>query len=266
MINLLITIQYHFQYTAKYFSSIYMVDQQKDPVENSIGLMAQYSPDYFDLLLDATLSITESNDNSILCKQICISCLTDSMATLSFFSDAVCMRAYAQLAKLKKITVHVTDIDITQNVNDQQSTDSGIMGIDIYQEEEQLLNGDVLYSITGLIGVLYNKFNQCRDKIPQELIPELNAFFALLLDTTNVNKIVLTMLQYNYPEHLNIYYFLIFLADILSSLCSQIENGAQEDETQDLKMLMDGIMFEMWTVFCYNLKLGTILFMVQPVF
>ena len=92
---MLITIQYHFQYTAKYFSSIYMVDHQKDPIENNLSLMAQCAPNYFDLLLDATLSITESNENSILCKQICISCLTDSMATLSFFSDAVCMHAYA---------------------------------------------------------------------------------------------------------------------------------------------------------------------------
>ena len=101
----------------------------------------------------------------------------------------------------------------------------------------------MLYSITGLIGVLYNKFKQCRDKIPKELIPDLITFFASLLDTSNVNKIVLTMLQYNYPEHLNIYYFLIFLADILSSLCDKIENAQPEEEMQDLKSLMDAIMF-----------------------
>lgn len=56
--------------------------------------MAQRAPEYFDLLLDAALNITESNDTSMYCKQVCISCLTDSMTTLSFVSDAACLRAY----------------------------------------------------------------------------------------------------------------------------------------------------------------------------
>lgn len=38
------------------------------------------------------------------------------------------------------------------------------------------------------------------------------------------------MTQYNYPEHLNIYYFLIFLADVLNLLCDQIEDETQKDD------------------------------------
>ena len=125
-----------------------------------------------------------------------------------------------------------------------------------------MLKEDVLYSITGLIGVLYYKFNQRPIEIPTQLIPELKAFFAKFLDITSISEIVATMIEYNYPEHLSIYYFLLFLASVLSLLCDKMEDSDQEDEREKLETLIDCIMFQMWTIFYYNLKLGTILFMV----